>query len=184
MDVSTLHTVTEDLAGYLSEVTQGDLRRATPVKGRDVGDLYLHLIDRNIAVAAALTSEEETRHPSMTRTTLDASLNLHGGGLEGPYRRTAQTARDAFASAPSSDRRYRIDGAEVDIETLYETQVSDALLHTWDLTHALGLPYRPDSAIVLRVLRKMQVPFGESDTAWEGLLGLSGRLESARSEMV
>ena len=52
MDVSMLHTMTENLAEWLSEVTQGDLRQPTPVPAWDVGDLYLHLIDRNIVIAA------------------------------------------------------------------------------------------------------------------------------------
>ncbi|WP_372027960.1 maleylpyruvate isomerase N-terminal domain-containing protein (plasmid) [Rhodococcus sp. NyZ502] len=57
MDVSMLHTVTENLAGWLSEVTHGDLRQQTPVPAWDVGDLYVHLIDRNIAITAGLTHQ-------------------------------------------------------------------------------------------------------------------------------
>ncbi|BCK52995.1 maleylpyruvate isomerase family mycothiol-dependent enzyme [Nocardia wallacei] len=176
MDVSTLHTVTEELAGYLSEATQGDLRSATPVPGRDVGDLYVHLIAQNTAVTAALVTADQPR-PSMSRATLEASLNLHGGGLEGLYRRTAQKARDAFASVPSADRRCQFNGVETDAATLYETHISTTLLHTWDLTHALGLPYRPDAAIAARVLRNFPIPPEGIDTAWAGVLGLSGRLE-------
>jgi uncharacterized protein (TIGR03086 family) len=182
VDVSTLYTATEELAAHLSEVTQGDLKRATPVPGRDIGDLYVHLIDQNTAVARDLTNEPEARQrDSISRTTLDASLNLYGGGLEVLYRRTAEAVRAAFASVRPADQRYSFNGAEVDAETLYEGQIRDTVLHTWDLAYALELPYRPDSELALRVLRHLQEPSaGNGDTAWEGVLGLSGRVEPSR----
>lgn len=101
MDTSTLHTATEELAELLSEVTQGDLERRTPVASRDVGDLYLHLIDQNIRVAAAIASETVTlgdRTELMDRAALAASLDLYGGGLEMGYRQRAQILENAFGS--------------------------------------------------------------------------------------
>lgn len=49
VEVSTLHSVTEDLAGYLSEVTQGDLRSPTHLAGCDIGDLYVDLLNGTFA---------------------------------------------------------------------------------------------------------------------------------------
>ncbi|WP_280368651.1 maleylpyruvate isomerase family mycothiol-dependent enzyme [Nocardia wallacei] len=177
MDVSTLYTVTEELAAYLSEVTQADLNCATPVPGRDIGDLYVHLIDQNNAVARALANETGGQRESISRATLDASVNVYGGGFEGLYRRTAQDVRAAFASLRPAGQRYSFNGAEADAETLYEGQIRDAVLHTWDLAHALGLPYRPHSELALRVLHHLPEPLaGNGNTAWEGVLGLSGRV--------
>ncbi len=59
MDISALHTATENLAEWLSEVTQGDLGQPTPVPDQDVGDLYLHLIERNTSITSVLTTETE-----------------------------------------------------------------------------------------------------------------------------
>ena len=184
MDVSTLYTVTEELAAYLSEVTAGDLKRATPVPGRDIGDLYVHLIDQNAAVAGGLengVAARDRQRDAMSRTTLAASVNLYGGGFEVLYRRTAEDVRAAFGSVRSADQRYSINGAEIDAQTLYERQIRDAVLHTWDLAYALELPYRPEAELALRILRTLQEPpGGDNETAWEGVLGLSGRVEPSR----
>jgi hypothetical protein len=80
-----------------------------------------------------------------------------------------------------ADQRYSFNGAEVDAETLYENQIRDAVLHTWDLAYALELPYRPGSELALRLLRHLKEPSaGNGDTAWEGVLGLLGRVEPSR----
>ncbi|WP_166352674.1 hypothetical protein [Phytoactinopolyspora limicola] len=159
MDVSILHTLTEDLAAFLSEVTQGDLRRPVPSTTGDVGDLYLHVIDQNVSVATAITGQailRGTRHHPMDRASLGASVDYYGDcGLEAGYRQTAHLMENSFASTADSGLLYQPKGFPdaVELTTLYEVQISNAIIHTWDVAQALGLPYRPDPHISQRVLR-------------------------------
>lgn len=164
---------------YLSEVTQGDLQRATAIPTRDVGDLYLHLLEQNLSIAAAVANNAPPppgQGDTMTRETLPASVNLHGGGLEEHYRRTARAVENAFISVDITTWSCRAAGAPIDIDTLYERQISDTILHTWDLAHAMELPYRPNAEIARRVLRTLQEPAPEdAEAVWVSVLRLSGR---------
>ena len=160
MDTSTLRAATEELAAVLSEVTLGDLGRRTPRASRDVGDLYLHLVDQNIRVAAAIASETVSRShrtDPMERTNLGASLNLDGGGLEAEYRRTARLMENAFGSVTDVNRHCRMDDLHEDVEVgaLYEMQVSASVVHTWDIGQALGFSYQPAPGVASRILRSM-----------------------------
>lgn len=157
MDTSTLHAVTEELAALLSEVTQGDLGQRTPYTPWDVGDLYLYLMDQNIRIAAAIASETVSRGQQaepMDRATLDSALDFYGGGLEVGYRQTAQTMENAFASVTDSNRLCRVNGLQDDAEVaaIYETHVSNSVIHTWDIAQALGFSYQPAPDIARRAL--------------------------------
>lgn len=178
MDVSVLHAATECLAEYLSEVTQGDLGQSTPVPGRDIGDLYLHLIDRNITVTAALMPESAPSQAGATsRSSLDASVNVYGGGFEERYRRTALQVEDAFGSVSAADVRCRIDGVEMEAGAMYDQQVSETVIHTWDLAHAMGLTFHPPLQVALRILKTLEEQSIEDvDAVWESALRMSGRL--------
>jgi hypothetical protein len=145
-----LHTLTEDLASFLSEVTQGDLKCPVPSSSRDVGDLYLLLVDQNTSLATAITGEASPHGQwvgPMDRASLDAFVDpFYGGaGLEVGYRRTALLLENAFASVAEMSRLCRVKGVqqEVDVATLYEDQISNVVIHTWDIAQALGLPYQP-----------------------------------------
>ncbi len=160
MDVSVLHTLTEDLAAFLSEVTLGDLTCAVPCTAGDVGDLYLCLVDRSLTVATAITGDEITPgqwNGPTGRAALAASADgCHGGaGLEVGYRRAARLMENAFAAATATSRlaRPQAPSAEADVAFLYEEQISSTVLHTWDIAQALDLPYRPAPDITQRMLR-------------------------------
>ncbi|WP_072806825.1 maleylpyruvate isomerase family mycothiol-dependent enzyme [Rhodococcoides yunnanense] len=180
MDVSTLHTVTENLAEWLSEVTQGDLRQPTPVPAQDVGDLYLHLIDRNIVIAAGLTHEavpKRLQSDPIRRSALDTPIYLHGGGLEERYRQTARRMESAFASVSSAELRYCIDGVDLEAGAVYEKQISETVIHTWDLGQAMGFDYRPDDEVARRILTTLQEPpLADADAVWACALRISGRM--------
>ncbi|MGW5749390.1 maleylpyruvate isomerase N-terminal domain-containing protein [Nocardia rhamnosiphila] len=176
--------MSEELAMYLSEVTQGDLQRATAIPTRDVGDLYLHLIQQNLSVAASVANQAVPppgQDDTMTRETLPASVNLYGGGLEVRYRRTAQAVENAFMSVDTATRRCRVAGSLIGIDALYERKIRDTVLHTWDLAHAMELPYRPDAEIALRLLRTLQEAApADAEAVWVSVLRLSGRAVPAR----
>ncbi|MDJ0363287.1 maleylpyruvate isomerase family mycothiol-dependent enzyme [Rhodococcus sp. H29-C3] len=184
MDVSTLHTVAEDLAEHLSEMTSGDFKQPTPVPGKDVGALYLHLIDQNVVLTAALanapTPQRQQTDPSV-RANLPAAANLYGGGFETRYRQTAHILEDAFATILVAEELHRIDGVDREASTIYDQQVSDTVIHTYDLARAMGIDYRPPADIAYRVLKSLQKsPLTDPDASWDCALRLSQRIPSFR----
>ncbi|MFD4407184.1 hypothetical protein ACFWPH_30900 [Nocardia sp. NPDC058499] len=155
-----LHALTEDLASYLSEVTQSDLKCPVPSSTRDVGDLYLHLVDQNISIATAITGEAISREQLLgpiDRASLDADVEYVSGGvgLDQGYRRTARLMEDAFTTVTDAGRRCRVQGfpGEIDVAALYEELLSLVVIHTWDTAHALGWSYQPAPDVTQRVLR-------------------------------
>ncbi|MFD6397115.1 hypothetical protein [Nocardia sp. NPDC060249] len=156
-----LHTLTEDLASFLSEVTHGDLGCRVAHGAGDIGDLYLRLIDQNVSVATATAGAAMPHGQSigpMDRASLGVSVDIRYGdaGLDVGYRRTARLMENAFASVRDASRLVRTRGARgaVDIATLYEEQISSAVVHTWDIAQALGgLPYQPATDVTQRILR-------------------------------
>ncbi|MCU1645451.1 MAG: hypothetical protein JWN03_5726 [Nocardia sp.] len=155
-----LHTLTEDLASFLSEVTQDALGCPVPHSARDVGELCLHLIDQNIDVATAVAGEKVAYRQwagSLDRASLDTSVDYYygGAGLEVGYRRTAGLMENSFASVTDMSRLRRVKGfqEEVDIATLYEEQIRNTVIHTWDVAQALGFSYQPAPGVTQRILR-------------------------------
>ncbi|WP_454295302.1 hypothetical protein [Salana multivorans] len=152
MDVSTLlhlHTLTEDLAAFLSEVTPGDLRRRTRDPHLDVGDLYLRIIEENLRLVATITGEAVPREqwPSPSDgPALDVATRDHGDcGLDSSYRRTARLVENAFASAGAAL-------PQPSLTRLYEDHLSSTVRHNRDLAEALALPYQPTSHVARAVL--------------------------------
>ena len=179
MDVSTLHTLTDDLAGYLSEVTQSDLGRLTPEYSGDLGELYLHLLEQNLDVAAAVAGQAVSREDRPDREALDAAVDLYGGcGLESGYRATACIMEDAFAAATDVRRRRQVKGFKggIDVVTLYDSQISNTVIRTWDVAEVLGLPYRPEPAVTQKVLQTFALEKLPHDAdIFDCVLALSGR---------
>lgn len=42
---------------------------------------------------------------------------------------------------------------DVEVAALYEMQVRNAVIHTWDIAQAMGFPYQPAPDVAWRVLR-------------------------------
>lgn len=182
MDTSTLHSVAEDLAAMLSEVTVGDLRR--PVRGTtgDVGALYLDLIARSVSLAETVggASVGATDQPeSRSRTALDAPLDDTGGcGLEAGYRRAATLAELAFASWRGDPETAGTGPDSPDVVSLYETMIRDTVVSTWDLAQVLGFSHWPDPAISRLSLRSAVLsppPAPAKVDAFRATLHLLGR---------
>ncbi|ORI19394.1 hypothetical protein BJD99_04165 [Rhodococcus sp. 1163] len=183
MDVTTLHTATEVLAEYLSEVTHGDLRQLTPLATWDIGDLYVHLIDQNIDTVAGLVNKalvnEGPPAEKITRSALEVSAHLYGGGYEERYRRTARRVEEAFAAVADAESTYVVGELHLAASAWYEEQVNETVIHTWDLTEAMGFTYRPTADVALRVLKTQpEPPLEDIDAAWEAALRKSGRIPS------
>lgn len=176
IDVSTLHVLTEDLAALLSEVTQPDLSQLTPGYAGDLGELYVHLLEQNLDVAAAVAG----RAIPLNQFLVTPAVDPHGGcGLESGYRATARITEDAFANATDVTRPRQVNGITdaVDVVTLYGAQISNTVIRTWDVAQVLGLPYRPDPAVTQQILQTFALqatPSGGSEI-FDCVLALSGR---------
>ncbi|MFC0681260.1 hypothetical protein ACFFGH_25805 [Lysobacter korlensis] len=151
MDVSVLHSVTEDLAGYLSELTTGDLDRPTSGAAGNVGALYRRLMEQNLQVASVLTVDASpwvVPSGAERRAAVHAPANAYGGGYENEYRRTASLMEAAFSSradsalVPLHQRDYERTVAE-----LYAAVVGEVVHHASELARALGLGYQPRSMV-------------------------------------
>ncbi|WP_327145289.1 maleylpyruvate isomerase family mycothiol-dependent enzyme [Nocardia sp. NBC_01327] len=186
-----LHTLTEDFATFLSEVTHSDLSSPVPYSTRDIGDLYLHLLDQHNNIAAVL-GDRPIPQPTgpHDRQALDTRVDPIYGSveLEAGYRHSAQLMENAFTATTDTSRRYQVPGfpAAADIATLYEEQIRNTVIHTWDVAQALGFPYQPARDVAQRVLRTtvLRATPQASDSATEtandtgefaSVLSLSGR---------
>lgn len=156
MDISTLHTLTEDLAAFLSEATHGDLHLPVPSISGDLGDLYVHLVERNERLVITLTDRavaDDRRSEPTRRADLEAVADPCGDcGLDAGYRRSALLVENAFVSAHQREQ-YQGRAGHVELATVYEAQISNTVLHTWDIAQALGLAYQPSPDIARQVLR-------------------------------
>ncbi|MGH3587249.1 MAG: TIGR03086 family metal-binding protein [Pseudonocardia sp.] len=160
MDTSTLHATTEAFASYLSEVTPGDLAFATPCEGWDVSDLYRHMLVENVHFGLAVTGDHDAPDELIHTMTAPASESrAHSdGALEARYRRSASFMEEAFASATDPHQMREVAGASGyrTIHDLYEMQLCDTVIHTWDLTRAIGFTYEADSEVADTVLRLLE----------------------------
>lgn len=146
MDVTALQAATEDLAGSLSEVTVGDLTRAAPGRPGGVGALIEQLLTEDVELAAELRRRLGAPAPPGTDPDrrlaefdqqvlrLVAAPDLHGGGFESAFRRTAAAVRTGFAAVPDSAAW----AAE-----LYWRRVFDLRLYARDVAALLGIEADP-----------------------------------------
>ncbi|MEL7975239.1 TIGR03086 family metal-binding protein [Isoptericola sp. F-RaC21] len=150
MDTSALHAVTETFASYLSELVPGDLSFATPCEGWDVGDLHRHMLEENVHFGRAVGGSDLTGAPSH--------------GLDEEYRRTAAFMEHAFATVADATQTRQVPGVPGPrtVQDLYEMQLCDTVIHTWDLAHATGLPYAPEPQVARTVLRRMEAVPGSA----------------------
>ncbi|MFD6177868.1 MULTISPECIES: TIGR03086 family metal-binding protein [unclassified Isoptericola] len=158
MDTSALHTATEAFAALVSEVTPGDLAAPTPCEGWDVADLYRHVVTENVHFGQAVAGTEGAPSDLEQPPGLDR-VGPAWPGLETTYRRTAGLMERAFADVTDPEQRRPVPGVrgERAVADLYEMQLCDTVIHTWDLARALGLEDDDvDPALAQRVLRRMQ----------------------------
>ncbi|MDJ0394310.1 maleylpyruvate isomerase N-terminal domain-containing protein [Rhodococcus sp. G-MC3] len=181
MDVSTLHAANEELAEWLSELTPGDLKQETALPDQDIGDFYLRIIERDTNLATTIAHETVNDRPpvnAMSRSDLDVSPNLYGGGFESLYRKTARQLENAFESA-NSETVCRVDGSDMALGAAYEQQIADTVIRTWDLGNAMGFTYRPADDVARRVLAALQEsPDNDADRVWENALTFATRVRS------
>lgn len=135
MDVSLLHSLNEELAGWLSELVEPDLRR--PMRDGDVGDWYVAVITENLRVASRLDGEPVASEP-LERAGLSSLADIMGGGYEQPYRRSATRLENAVAHADPA--RTTTAGEAIGIATLYRAETARIAQALLALAGVLGLP--------------------------------------------
>lgn len=152
MDTTLLKSISDDLAGFLSEVTEGDLGQPLAAGAGTIGDLYLRVIDQNLHVARLLASTRPDGPGPADATVSPAALSTpadgHGAGYDLAYRRTsaqvlgaleARVATDLVEPGPST---VAATVGELSATITAVTQ-GDAVL----LAASLGLPYEPVSLV-------------------------------------
>ncbi|MGX1812166.1 hypothetical protein ACWIGI_41180 [Nocardia sp. NPDC055321] len=154
MDVSLLHDLTEELASFLSEATRADLATSIPNSPHNLGELALWLITQNLDIADVVAVADILGERNFD-STIEDRLDLHHGstGLDVRYRHTAGLMEDAFAAVSDVSEPRRLQVQKVDAESLYEDQIRNVVVHTWDIAQALGLAYEPSAEVIRRVLR-------------------------------
>lgn len=161
MDTSALHTVTETFASYLSEVTAGDLAFPTPCAGWNVNGLYHHMLEENVHFGLAITGDHDA--PADPVNVVNASYSGNATRrehtLDASYRRTATYMERAFASTTDESQIRQVPGVpgSRSIHDLYEMQLCDTVIHTWDLTRSIGFEYDVEPEIAATVLRRLEL---------------------------
>lgn len=181
MNTKLLSAVTDEFAAYLSEVTDGDLGHPTPCGDWTIGDLYRHVLDENVKFGRAVSDSPPPRESQRPcRETM--------------YRATARYMENGFARVADVGELRHVDGLPGDrtIAELFEMQVADTMIHTWDLARSVAIEFEPNHDVVELVLARMRQipdaargagkPFGparrvpdEDISSMEEILLLSGR---------
>jgi uncharacterized protein (TIGR03086 family) len=197
MNTATLHAVTEDLASFLSEITDGDLSFPTPCTGWTVGDLYRHLIEENGRFGYGVSGKPIPFNAKAEYRDSDEfePSRSQGTGYEEIYRTSAGYMESAFDEVDDAQQAREVEGVPGarPIAQLLGMQIADTLIHTWDLARSIDLEFVPRPEIADFVLERMRElppvargagkPFGEAREAADAeklstldqLLLLSGR---------
>ena len=148
----------------IARIQPTDLSRPTPCAGWDLAALVMHMIGQNHGFAAAL-------HAGGRRAGPDPSVFAARpvGTDPGPaWRASAAAVTTAFAHAPAGTPVLlpEISPTPLPRETAMRIHLLDTVVHTWDVTTALGRAHRPDAALVAAVLAVARlVPSGPTRTA-------------------
>lgn len=148
MNLELLNTVTEEFASYLSEAGDGDLTAPTPCALWTIEDLFAHMLEANVRLAAALDPH----------ATPPASRGVYAL-RETIYRDSARYAAEALAGAGTGAIRAAVSDGGPSPEDLFESHVANTLIHTWDLAQATQLDFERPSPqavdIALRYLHRL-----------------------------
>lgn len=159
MNTAILHTVTEEFAAYLSEVTDGDLGLATPCAGWTVVDLYRHVVEENAEFGHAVSGLPVPAGAKSGHRDTDEMLpsRCMGGGFDEIYRTSARYMEQGFDAIEDPGQLRQVAGVpgERRVADLLEMQIADTLIHTWDLAQAIGFDYEPRPEIARLVLQRM-----------------------------
>lgn len=160
MNTVMLRTVTEELASYLSEVTDGDLSFPTPCTGWTIGDLYQHVVEENGTFGHAVSGLPVPRDATVEYRSGEElkSSRMLGEGFEVVYRASARYMESAFDRVDDPAQACQLEGVPglCPVAEALKMQVADTLIHTWDLARSLGFPYSPQEDIAELVLRRMR----------------------------
>lgn len=159
-DLRPLHTrALESMGAVIARVRPGDLTRPTPCADWDLNALIGHIVGQQHGFAAAVETSDAPLSAYAVPT-------LEPGEILTAWTSSAERLTAAFATAPL-DRAVLMAEFSAEIRfpvaTLVGFHLLDTVVHTWDVSTALGEPFRPDDELMAATLAVAeQVPAGEA----------------------
>ena len=144
---STDAAAVRDSVFLVAQVTEGDLDRATPCAGWDLGMLLEHMTTQHHGFAAA--ADGRGADPAVWLVT-------PGPSVVERYARAADEVIAAFAAADVLDRPFVLPEFGTDRPFPGRLAVGfhlvDYVVHGWDVARTLGRPYQPAAEILALTL--------------------------------
>ncbi|WP_329117376.1 TIGR03086 family metal-binding protein [Streptomyces sp. NBC_01353] len=156
--------VVRDSVALMHRVTPGDLGRPTPCAGWTVADLLAHMTAQHRGfAAAALGDGADLAHWSVHPVTDTVEAVAR-------YAEAAADVGAAFAALDAPDRPFLLPEFTVDRTFPADRAVGfhfiDYVVHGWDITRGLDLPYDPEPDILDAALPiALSVPDGDTRLA-------------------
>ena len=187
MTVTELRTLfrqaVAEMAPIVAHVDTGDLSRATPCAGWDLGQLLAHMLGQNRGFAAAVmagTAEKSALAP--------APFDQQS------WTESVDRLLEAFDGAADDDQILLVEllpTERLPLQFVIGAQLLDTVVHTWDVASALDLEFAPSPQLVAPILAMAEgIPddgnrlepgaafapaLPPTDNDWGRLLALLGR---------
>jgi uncharacterized protein (TIGR03086 family) len=169
MDTQLLARATRGFAEVLGQVRPGHADLPSPCAGWSVRALIGHVVSEYYVFGTAVAQSQpaDSTRPENDSTQPDnaerlaGTAPLEGTAVLGAYRDSSHFLLAGFAEVPDGAPPVAVPGlpGERPPADLYEMQIADTLIHTWDLATAIGAPITPDPEVLELALRRMrQVP--------------------------
>jgi uncharacterized protein (TIGR03086 family) len=120
-------------AGAIAQVGAGDLDRTTPCDDWQVRDLIAHMIWMGQVFAGGLTGGDVPAAPPVVADDTD---------LDAVYQHTSAAVMDAWRTTEWADLVLQLPFAKLPAAIGVRVFVGDTLIHTWDLSEAIGRPFQ------------------------------------------
>jgi uncharacterized protein (TIGR03086 family) len=196
MNTDVLVRATQGFASVLHSIGPDQAGLPTPCQGWSIADLVEHVVSENRSFAAALPAGASSNTPSSPDAPPGEALVFSASdssAWQRCYRQSAEFMAQRFGGVDDAEVAVQVAGVagERPVREIYQLQVADTLIHTWDLATAAGVDFIADPTVVdlaLRVMRHVPEqargsgkPFGPAigaaagSTGLDELLRLSGR---------
>jgi uncharacterized protein (TIGR03086 family) len=186
--VSNLERVLGEARALVSSLTNDDLPTQTPCSEWKVTGLVEHMIGVVTNFGRALGGGAPTP-PSAS-----GADGATAGSLSAAYGQAVDALVSAARAPGALDKTLKLPFGEMPAQRGIGIALADQMIHTWDLSKALGRPYTMDETLATMVLRGMheliaanpnargegrafglEVPCSESASAQDRLVAFAGR---------
>ncbi|HMJ77563.1 MAG TPA: TIGR03086 family metal-binding protein [Iamia sp.] len=162
-DLRPAHRAALDRATtHIDAITPDDLARPTPCVGWDLAALLAHMVGQNHGFAAAVVDGDAPVAAYAPQPWSAAA-----------WRASADALVAAFAGADPDTTVLQVElapGGPLPVSLLVGAQLLDTVVHTWDVTRALGRPFTPpaDQVAVIEPMLGL-IPDGDGRLAPESV---------------